>query len=271
MIDSESGKTIADIPGQKGAHRGRLAPTVGRGFITDGGGDGGVVIFDMKTNAVLGTLPGIPDVDGIIFDAHSGNVLVVPGRGKALYAFKADVDPKNGSLGEPIAPYAESPEFLSADASGKAYINLMDTNEVAVADLNKRKLVAHWPVAPAGAPVGMVIDEKKGLLFIGCRKPAKLIAMSTKDGKAISDMPIGESVDAAKVDGQQVFASTAGSQLFVAGEKAPGKFEIVQTVKHRREVPAPWRLTLQTIGSTYQQRNSPLTQKASVRRSRARP
>jgi hypothetical protein len=77
----------------------------------------------------------------------------------------------------------------------------------------------------------MVIDEKKALLFIGCRKPAKLIAMSTKDGKVISDMPIGESVDAVKVDGQQIFASTAGSQLFVAGEKASGKFEIVQTVK----------------------------------------
>jgi DNA-binding beta-propeller fold protein YncE len=230
VIDSESGKTIADIPGQKSAHGVALAPKAGRGFITDGGGDGSVVIFDMKTNAVLGTLPGIPDVDGIIFDSHSGNVLVVSGRGKALYEFKPDVDPKNGSLGEPIALRGE-PEFLSADASGKAYINLMDTNEVAVADLKQRKIVNHWPVAPAGAPVGMVIDEKKGLLFIGCRKPAKLIAMSTKDGKVISDMPIGESVDAVKVDGQQVFASTAGSQLFVAGENTPGKFEILQTVK----------------------------------------
>src|SRR6516225_3089092 len=44
VIDGESGKTIADIPGQKGAHGVALAPKVGRGFITDGGGDGGVVI-----------------------------------------------------------------------------------------------------------------------------------------------------------------------------------------------------------------------------------
>jgi DNA-binding beta-propeller fold protein YncE len=230
VLDSETGKTIADIPGQKGAHGVALAPKVGRGFITDGGGDGSVVVFDMKTNAVLGALPGVPDVDGIIFDPHSGNVLVVSGRGKALYAFKPDVDLKTGSLGEPIALRGE-PEFLAADASGKAYINLMDTNEVAVADLNQRKIVDHWPVAPAGAPVGMIIDEKKGLLFIGCRKPAKLIAMSTKDGKVTASMPIGESVDAVKIDGGQVFASTAGSQLFVAGEKTPGNFEIAQTVK----------------------------------------
>jgi hypothetical protein len=44
-------------------------------------------------------------------------------------------------------------------------------------------------------------------------------------------MPIGPSVDAVKVEGGQAFASTAGSQLFVAQEQTTGKFEIVQTVK----------------------------------------
>src|SRR6266853_6527416 len=55
--------------------------------------------------------------------------------------------------------------------------------------------------------------------------------MSTKDGKVLSDMPIGESADAVKLDNGQAFASTAGAQLFVAGETSPGKFGIVQTVK----------------------------------------
>jgi hypothetical protein len=55
--------------------------------------------------------------------------------------------------------------------------------------------------------------------------------MSTKDGKVLSDLPIGESVDAIKLDDGQAFASTAGSQLFVANETSPGKFGIVQTVK----------------------------------------
>jgi hypothetical protein len=55
--------------------------------------------------------------------------------------------------------------------------------------------------------------------------------MSTKDGKVLSDMPIGASVDAIKLDSDQAFASTAGAQLFVAGETSPGKFAIAQTVK----------------------------------------
>jgi hypothetical protein len=77
----------------------------------------------------------------------------------------------------------------------------------------------------------MAIDAGKGLLFIGCRGPQKLIVMSTKDGKVVSDLPIGESVDAVKLGNGQAFASTAGAQLFVASETSPGEFSIVQTVK----------------------------------------
>src|SRR5436305_4796973 len=176
VIDAESGKIIADIPGQKNAHGVALAPAAGRGFISDGGGDGAIVIFDLKTYSVLGSLAAMPDADGIIFDPTSGHVLVVSGRGKALMSFKPDIDPKNGKIDEPIALHGE-PEFLAADPSGKVYINLMDTHEMAVVDFKARKVIANWPVAPGGLPVGMAIDIAHGRLFIGCRGPQKLIVM----------------------------------------------------------------------------------------------
>src|SRR5438270_2180783 len=143
---------------------------------------------------------------------------------------KPDIDPKTGTLQAPIRLGGE-PEFLAADPSGKAYINLMDTHEVAVVDLKARKVVANWSVVPGGLPVGMAIDTANHRLFIGCRGPQKLIVMSTRNGEVLSDLPIGESVDAIKLLDGQAFASTAGSQLFVAGETAPGKYGIIQTVK----------------------------------------
>ena len=230
VLDAESGMTVADIPGQKNAHGVALAVEAGRGFISDGGGDGAIVIFDLKTYAVLGSLRAMPDADGIIFDPYSGRVFVVSGRGKALMSFQPDIDPKNGKIDEPIVLRGE-PEFLATDAAGKVYINLKDTNEVAVVDFNARKVIANWPVAPGGQPVGMAIDVDKGRLFIGCRGPRKLIVMSAKDGRVLSDLPIGESVDAVKFDNGRAFASTAGSQLFIAGETSPGNFGIVRTVK----------------------------------------
>ena len=230
VIDGATGRIVADITGQINAHGVAIAPQAGRGFISDGGGEGGIVVFDLKTNAVLGKLAAMPDTDGIIFDSNSGLVLAVSGRGKALMSFRPDIDPRSGKIGERI-PLRGEPEFLAADERGNVYVNLMDSNEVAVVDLKARKVTAHWPVAPGGAPVGMAIDTKKGYLFIGCRTPQKLIEMSTKDGHVVAEFPIGPSVDAIKYDRGEVFASTAGAQFFVAREAASGKLEMVQNLK----------------------------------------
>jgi len=227
VIDAESGKTLADIPGQKHNHGVALVPDVGRGFISDGSGS--VVIFDLKTNAVLGTIVAQPDADGIIYDNASGLVLVVSGDNGVLMTLKPDLDPKNGTIDPPIE-LGGKPEFLVSDGAGKVYINLVDKSEVAVVDMKTRKVLAHWPVAPGGAPVGMSMDAKKRRLFIGCRNPQKLIVMSADDGKVLADLPIGAGVDATKFDGSQAFASCRDGKLEIAGESASGKFEIVQTV-----------------------------------------
>ncbi len=221
---------VADLPGQKIAHGVAIVPAVGRGFISDGGGEGAVVIFDLKTNAILGRIAAQPDADGIIFDPASGRVLVVSGDKGVLMSFKPDIDPKNGKI-EPPIDLGGSPEFLASDAAGRVFVNLMDKNEVAVVDIGTRKVIARWPVAPGGAPVGMSIDSQKRRLFIGCRNPQKLIVMSTVDGKVLADLPIGAGVDATKIDGNQAFASCRDGTLAVAGETAAGKFAIVETVK----------------------------------------
>jgi hypothetical protein len=230
IIDADSGKTLGDIPGQKSAHGVAIVPEVNRGFITDGGGDGAIVIFDLKTYATLGKIAAQPDADGIIYDASIGRVLVVSGDGGVLMSFKPNIDPTSGKIDPPIA-LGGKPEFLAADGKGKIYINLEDKDEVAVVDFKAAKVIARWPVAPGGSPVGMAMDTKTRRLFIGCRKPQKLIVMSADTGKVLSDLPIGAGVDATKVDAGQAFASCRDGSLAVASETSPGKFEIVQTVK----------------------------------------
>lgn len=230
VIDSQSGKTIADIPGQKIAHGVAIVPKVGRGFISDGGGAGAIIVFDLKTYAVLGSLVAQPDSDGIIFDPTSGRVLFVSGDKGLLMSFKPDIDLKTGTI-DPAIDLGGSPEFLTTDGSGNAYVNLMDKNEVAVVDLAARKVLDRWPVAPGGAPVGMSIDSKTKRLFIGCRKPQKLIVMSTETGKVVADLPIGEGVDATQVNEGIAFASCRDGKLVLANESSPGKFSIMQIVQ----------------------------------------
>ena len=230
VIDADSGKVIADIPGQKRAHGVALVPNVGRGFISDGGGEGAILVFDLKTDAVLGKIAAQPDADGIIYDKYSDRVLVVSGDGGVLMTLKPNVALPDGKIEQTIE-LGGAPEFLAADPAGKIYINLMDKNTVAVVDFKQAKVVSRWPVAPGGAPVGMSIDTEKHRLFIGCRNPQKLIIMSTDDGKVLAALTIGSGVDATKFDGSQIFASCGDGKLHVVQEKSSGTFDMVQTVQ----------------------------------------
>lgn len=228
VLDATTGRTVADIPGQKRNHGVALVPGAGRGFISDGG-DGSVVIFDLKTYKVLGKVKAEDDADGIIYDKASNKVLVVCGDAGVVIPISPDVDPVSGEAG-PAIDLGGKPEFLAADGRGRAYINLVNKDQVAVVDLKSDKVIAHWSTAPGGAPVGMAIDREHRRLFIGCRNPNKMIVMNADDGKILADLPIGAGVDATQFDGQ-AFASCWDGTLTVVGETSPGKFGVLQTVE----------------------------------------
>jgi DNA-binding beta-propeller fold protein YncE len=231
VLDAATGKAVADIPGQKGNHGVALVPGAGRGFISDGR-DGSVVVFDLKTFEVLGKVKAAADADGIIYDPASGKVLVSCGDAGAMVPLAPDVDPKAGQADAAVS-LGGKPEFLVADGKGKVFINLVDKDQVAVVDTKAMKVVARWPTAPGGSPVGMSMDAAHGRLFVGCRKPQKLIVMSAEDGKVLADLPIGAGVDATRFDNGYVFASCRDGSLAIARETSSGKFEIVQDLKTR--------------------------------------
>jgi DNA-binding beta-propeller fold protein YncE len=231
VLDAVTGKRVADIPGQKGNHGVALVPSAGRGFITDGK-DGSVIVFDLRTSLVLGKVKADDDADGIIYDPASRKLLVSCGDAGVVVPIAPDIDLKAGKADAALR-LGGKPEFLVADGHGKAFINLVDKDQVAVVDTKAMKLVAKWPTAPGGAPVGMSMDPERRRLFVGCRKPQKLIVMSAEDGKVLANLPIGAGVDATEFDNGYVFASCRDGSLAVAQETAPGKYEIVQNLKTR--------------------------------------
>lgn len=231
VLDANTGKTLADIPGQKRNHGVALVPSAGRGFITDGA-DASVTVFDLKTYAVLGKVKTADDSDGVIYDSASGKVLVVCGDAGVMIPIAPDLDVATGKA-DAAVELGGKPEFLAADGRGKAYINLVDKDQVAVVDTRTMKVVSKWPATPGGSPVGMSMDLARRRLFIGCRKPQKLVVMGADDGKVIADLAIGAGVDATKFDGD-AFASCGDGTLTVARETMPGKFQVVQTVQTPR-------------------------------------
>ncbi|HET6323531.1 MAG TPA: hypothetical protein VFG04_02430 [Planctomycetaceae bacterium] len=230
VLDVTSGKLVADIAGQSGNHGVVINHRSGRGFISDG--PGFVVIFDLKTNEVLGKVKVDSGADSIINDRATNKVFVACGGSGTVVPVPTDVDPANGKA-DPAIDLGGKPEFMAADGQGRVYINLEDKDQVAVVDSKASKVVDKWSIAPGGAPVGMQIDPEHHRLFVGCRKPQKLIVLNTEDGHVLGDLPIGAGCDAVKFDQGNIFASCRDGSLNIGRETSPGKFEIIQNLKTR--------------------------------------
>lgn len=230
-IDTLTGTVVADIAGQERSHGVALVSSSGHGFISDGK-DGSVVVFDLKTYKVLGKIKAADDADGIIYDKGTNKVLVACGDSGVLLPISGDADPVTG-VADPAIELGGKPEFLAVDGRGMAYVNLVDKGLVAAVDLKTSKVLARWPTAPGGSPVGLAIDNEHRLLFVGCRKPNMMVIMKADDGTIVASLPIGAGVDATAFDGR-AFASTGDGNVTVVREASPGRFEVEQTVATAR-------------------------------------
>src|ERR1051325_2719325 len=73
VVDLDANKIVGDIPNTPGVHGIAIASALNRGFISNGRGNN-VTIFDLKSLAVIGTVPTGENPDSIRFDAVSGRV-----------------------------------------------------------------------------------------------------------------------------------------------------------------------------------------------------
>ena len=76
VLDADTGSVVGNITGLKQDHGVAVASEFGRGFITDGG-QGKVIIFDLKTLKVTGDAKADQDADSIVYDPASKRVFAM--------------------------------------------------------------------------------------------------------------------------------------------------------------------------------------------------
>jgi hypothetical protein len=227
VIDTASGKVVADIQGGQGLHGCALVPDLNRAFVSDGKGSE-VLVIDTKSNTLLGTIPAPDDADGIIYDPASQHVFVACGDSSVLLPIPANIDPASGKP-DPTIDLGGSPEFLVSDHNGKLFVNINDQNQLAVVDTKAMKVLTKYSTEPGEKPTGLSMDRDKGRLFIGCRNQ-HMIVMNAADGSILGDLPIGKGVDATAFYNGTTLASCGDGTLTAIAETSPGKFTIIQTL-----------------------------------------
>src|SRR4029078_3340287 len=110
------------------------------------------------------------DADNVRYDAVANALYVGFGSG-ALAA----VNPADGKIVANVR-LAGHPESFQLERSGsRIFVNVPTGGQVAGIDRGAVKVCARWTVTGARANYPMALDEANHRLFIGCRRPAKVL------------------------------------------------------------------------------------------------
>ncbi len=229
VVDPSNGKLLAEIPGLNRAHGVAFAYEAGRGFATSGG-DGKVIMFDLKTLKVLDRIDAAPDADAIIFDPATKRIFTFNGDSRSSSVIDPAAGAKIGTI-----DLGGGPEFGVSAGDGKVYVNLEDSSAVDEIDAATMKVTRRWSLAPCQSPSGLAIDRTHHILFSGCHNLVMAMSDATA-GKVLATLPIGQGVDACRFDAGTglAFASTGDGNITVIHEDAPDKFSSAGTVATKR-------------------------------------
>ena len=197
-----------------------------------------IVVLDLDSGAIVGKIPGGPDMHGaaiasefgrgfisqsnpgsvVIFDlktlAKIGEVRVGDDPNGIIYdhltkrIFTADrgskritaIDAKTGTIVGTIENLGGRTEHLASDEAGHVFLNMQDRNTTLKLDAKNLKLLETWPTKPCEAPSSMDMDRAHSRIITGCRGTGMMIAMDASSGKIVASNPIGGGVDAAEFD-----------------------------------------------------------------------
>ncbi len=226
VIDPDTGKLIGTIADTPGVHGVALASEFKHGF-TSNGRENKISMFDPTTLQLINKIDVGKGPDGIYYDPGTKRVFT---NNHGTHDITA-IDAKSGQVVGTVKVEGDGESAVVAD--GVVYVNLEDTNEVAVFDPKSLEVKKRFPIGVAKTPTGLAYDAKTKRLFIGCRNEPKMVVMDAVSGKVITSFAIGRGVDYAAFDPQAklVFFSCSEGVLSVFHEKSADDYEDAGPVK----------------------------------------
>jgi YVTN family beta-propeller protein len=225
LLDLDSEKVTGKIDGMMHIHGIALANELNRGFISDGG-ENNVVVFDLKSHAVLQKVKAGTNPDGILYDPATKRVFAFNGK-------SADATAIDAATAKVLAtiPVGGKPEFPVSDGKGNVYANVEDKNEIIKIDPQGLKVVAHWAIAPCEGPSGLSIDIASNRLFAVCDEK-KMVVVDAGSGKVVTTVAIGDGPDATVYDpdSKLVFSSNGAGTLTVVKQDSADKYTVLDNV-----------------------------------------
>lgn len=213
VLDTKASTHVKSLPGFREPQGIAILPDAKLVGIANGQGDG-VQLIDAgdwhPSRAVrLGD-----DSDNVRYDPAAKRLYVGFGGG-AL----ASIDAADGAVvGE--ATLAGHPESFQLERDGsRVFVNVPSADQIAVVDRAAMKVMVTWAVIGATSNFPMALDEANHRLFVGCRRPAKVLVYDTATGRPLTSFDIVGDTD-------DLFYDAARKRLYVSGGE--GYLDVIQ-------------------------------------------
>jgi DNA-binding beta-propeller fold protein YncE len=213
VLDLEAGSHVKSLAGFREPQGIAVLPDVRTVAVANGQGEGLQLIGsdDYRAGAMvrLGD-----DADNVRYDAAAKRVYVGFGSG-ALAA----IDPGTAKvLGQ--AKLSGHPESFQLERTGsRIFVNVPTAEQIAVVDRTSMKVSSTWPVTSARANYPMALDEDNHRVFVGCRRPARVLVFDSTSAKQTASFDIVGDTD-------DLFYDAARHRLYVSGGE--GYIDVVQ-------------------------------------------
>lgn len=212
VFDLKTSEHLRTVAGFGNPHSILVRKGVSTVLITDSGKQN-ATIRNADTYEKLKGLNLTPGADTSKYDAAK-NVLYVVTGGKDVEMKTANLEAINPDTGTKIGSvtfqdnHVEAMAFVSGDP--RIFINLTQTNKLAVVDRNSMKVVATWPVPSAQQNAMVAFDPGQHRLYVVCRQPGMVVVMNSDTGAVVGTQPAPLRADEVQYD-------SATHRLYVPG------------------------------------------------------
>jgi len=203
VIDLKAGKRVYTISGLAEPQAVLYLADSNELYITNGR-TGECRILDAVSFRTERKIDFADDADNLRYDSTTHRVYVAYGSG-AIGVIDAVGGTRLGDI--KLAGHPES--FQIDKASGTIFVNVPSARQIAVLDASALKVKTIWPLKIAADNFPIALDTARHRLFVGTRKPPKLLVFDIQSGGLVQEVAIDGTTD-------DVFYDAARKRVYVA-------------------------------------------------------
>jgi YVTN family beta-propeller protein len=195
VIDPQLRKFIKRISGFREPQGVAYEETTDTLYVSNAG-DGTVLLFGAADLAGVHRMELGDDADNIRVDREGKRVLIGYGSG-ALAIIDPSTQNKVGDI--PLKGHPEAFEIVN----GKAFVDVPDAGQIAVADVVSRKQIATWPTREARSNFPRAFDRASNRVLVAFRGPSTFMAFDAQSGTPAAKLAVCGDADDIFVDARR--------------------------------------------------------------------